>query len=176
MSPVEQGRVPAEHRQAAPRVLGFAVVTVSSSRTPADDTSGELARRLVEDGGHRCDERLLVPDDVAAIRGAVEVLLRRDEIDVVVTSGGTGFSPQDLTPEAVEPLLERQVPGFAELFRSLSFAEVGAAAMLSRALAGIARGKAVFALPGSPAAVRLAMERLVLPEAGHLLGQARRRR
>jgi molybdenum cofactor biosynthesis protein B len=163
------------HRRRAPAVLGFAAVTVSDTRTAADDVSGRRIRELVEAAGHRLAEALLVPDEVAAVRGAVEALLARDGVDVVVLTGGTGFSPRDVTVEAVEPLLDRVVDGFGELFRLLSHRQVGAAAMLSRALGGLAGDRAVFALPGSPKAVELAMTELVLPETGHLLGQVRRR-
>lgn len=163
-----------DHRRAAPVLLGFAVLTVSDSRKPADDTSGGAIRDLISAAGHRIVDSTLVPDDVAAIRAAVRRLLALDEVDVLVTTGGTGFSPRDLTLEAVGPLLERSLDGFGELFRMLSYQQVGAAAMLSRAAAGLIGAKAVFLLPGSPKAVALAMEKLILPEAGHLLGQARR--
>jgi molybdenum cofactor biosynthesis protein B len=163
-----------EHARAAAGSLGFAVVTVSDTRRGDDDHSGPLARRLVEEGGHRVVEALAVPDEAGAIGEAVTGLLGRDDVDVVVLTGGTGVSPRDVTPEAVAPLLELVLPGFGELLRMLSFEQVGAAAMMSRALAGVARGRAVFALPGSPNAVELAMARLVLPEAGHLVAQARR--
>ena len=160
----------------APQRLGFAVLTVSSSRTLEQDATGGAIAEAAQQAGHTVVDRLLVPDELTAIRGAARVLLERAEVDVVVVDGGTGFSPQDVTPEALQPLLELELPGFGELFRALSFEQVGAAAMLSRALAGIARGKALFLVPGAPAAAQLAMERLILPEAGHLLGQARRRR
>ncbi len=163
-----------DHRRAAPDLLGFAVLTVSDSRKPADDTSGDAIRGLISAAGHRIVDSTLVPDDVAAIRAALRRLLALDEVDVLVTTGGTGFSPRDLTLEAVGPLLERSLDGFGELFRMLSYHQVGAAAMLSRAAAGLIGAKAVFLLPGSPKAVALAMEKLILPEAGHLLGQARR--
>ena len=100
--------------------------------------------------------------------------IARDGVDAVILTGGTGVAPRDVTPEAVEPLLDRVVPGFGELFRMLSYQDIGSAAMLSRALAGLVRGRVVFALPGSRGAVELAMERLVLPEIGHLLGEARK--
>ena len=163
-----------DHRRAAPLFLGFAVLTVSDSRKPADDTSGDAIRALISAAGHRIVDSTLVADDVAAIRAAVRRLLAPPEVDVLVTTGGTGFSPRDLTLEAVGPLLERSLDGFGELFRMLSYQQVGAAAMLSRAAAGLIGAKAVFLLPGSPKAVALAMEKLILPEAGHLLGQAQR--
>ncbi len=163
-----------EHRAYGPATLRFAVLTVSDSRTPETDDSGDAVRALAEAAGHRVAARDLVPDDLQAIRRTVEGFLLRDDVDLVVVTGGSGFSPRDVTVEAVNPLLERLIPGFGELFRALSYQEVGAAAMLSRASAGLYQGRALFLLPGSPKAVRLAMEKLILPEAGHLLGQARR--
>lgn len=163
-----------QHRRASPSILGFAAVTVSDSRRPDDDTSGSAIRDLVATAGHRLVDSTLVPDDVAAIRAAVRRMLELPGVDVVVTTGGTGFSPRDVTLEAVGPMLERRVDGFGELFRMLSYQQVGAAAMLSRAAAGLVGTRAVFLLPGSPKAVVLAMEALILPEAAHLLGQARR--
>lgn len=115
-----------------------------------------------------------MPDDVSLIRTAVERALGLSEVDVIVTTGGTGFSPRDVTVEAVSPFFDRPIEGFGELFRHLSFEEVGAAAILSRATAGLVGTRAVFLLPGSPKAVALALDRLILPEVGHLLGQARR--
>lgn len=159
-----------EHRAAAPETLGFGAVTVSDSRTPDDDASGRLIREMVEAAGHRLVESLLVPDHPAEIKMAVRTLLSTPGIDVVVTTGGTGLSPRDVTIESVLPLVERELPGFGELFRMLSYEQVGSAAMLSRAAAGTVDTRAVFCLPGSPKAVKLAMKRLVLPEAAHLVG------
>lgn len=168
----------AAHRRAAPTVLGYAILTVSDTRTLDTDVGGATAARLAEAAGQRVVARSVVRDETAAIREAVAAALADAAVDVVVATGGTGFSPRDITVEAVEPLLARRVEGFGEIFRALSYAEVGAAAMLSRAIAGIAAGgavaKAVYAIPGSPAAVELAMSRLILPESGHLLAQARR--
>lgn len=163
-----------QHRQTAPILLGFALITVSDTRTAEDDTSGRTLADLARGAGHRVESTGIVPDDVAAIRRAVREALRSDAVDVVVLTGGTGFSPRDVTLDAVEPLLEARIDGFGELFRMLSWQQVGSAAMLSRAAAGLAGGRAVFLLPGSTKAVALAMESLILPEAGHLLGQARR--
>lgn len=169
-----------DHARTVPGPLGFAVVTVSDSRRGADDTSGALAAERIAAAGQRVAERLAVQDDPGSIRQAVAMLLAQPDVDVVVLTGGTGVSPRDVTPEAVEPLLDRPLPGFGEVFRQLSYADVGPAAILSRALAGVASAeggaeKALFALPGSPAAVALALDRLVLPVAAHLLAQARRR-
>jgi len=163
-----------EHRRAAPATLRFAVVTVSDSRTAADDASGDAIRRLVAGAGHHVEMSTLIQDDVVAIRRALAQILSTPGIDVAVVTGGTGFAPRDLTIEAALPLFERTVEGFGELFRMLSHRQVGAAAMLSRAAAGIAAGRAIFLLPGSPKAVALAMEELILPEAAHLVSQARR--
>jgi molybdenum cofactor biosynthesis protein B len=163
-----------QHRQFAPVVLGFAVLTVSDSRRPENDTGGRTIREMTEAAGHRVEDSTLVRDDVAAIRAALRRLLALPGVDVVVSTGGTGFSPRDLTLEAAEPLFDRKIEGFGELFRMLSYNQVGAAAMLSRAAAGLIGDRAVFLLPGSPKAVTLAMEKLILPEAGHLLAQARR--
>src|SRR5215203_4199004 len=164
-----------EHRRAAPAVLGFGILTVSDSRGALDDVSGRTLRDLVEASGHRIVDSTLVRDEVASIRAAIRRLLELPEVDVVVTTGGTGFSPRDVTLEAAGPRLERPIEGFGELFRMLSYQQVGAAAMLSRAAAGLVpiNGgiKALFLLPGSPKAVALALEKLILPEAGHLLGQ-----
>jgi len=162
-----------EHKQHAPTRLRFAIVTMSDSRSPAQDASGDLIASLAQAAGHEVGMRTLVKDDAASIRAAFERALA-SEADLVVGTGGTGFAPRDVTPDAVAPLLERAIPGFGELFRALSFQEVGSAAMASRAEAGIARGKPVFLLPGSTKACRLAMERLILPEAGHLVGLLRR--
>jgi molybdenum cofactor biosynthesis protein B len=163
-----------QHRRASPTVLGFAILTVSDTRAERDDTSGIALRELAAAAGHGVVESAIARDDVAAIRAAARRLLELPGVDVLVVTGGTGFSPRDVTLEALGPMLERPVEGFGELFRMLSYSQVGAAAMLSRATAGLAGTRAVFLLPGSPKAVKLAMEALILPEAAHLLGQARR--
>lgn len=152
----------------------MALLTVSDTRSEKTDKGGELLRSLVERSRHRVVSQGLVPDEGVRIRGAVETALAQPAVDVVLVTGGTGLSPRDVTIEAVTPLFEKGIPGFGELFRMLSFAEIGAAAMLSRATAGVVSGRAVFLLPGSPAALDLALSRLVLPELAHLLAQARR--
>jgi len=165
-----------EHRAQAGRpVFGVAVVTATDSRTPEKDVSGALVRDLATAAGHRVVETVLVADDAALLRAAVAEALAAKAVDVVVVTGGTGLAPRDVTIEAVTPLFDKSVDGFGELFRRLSYDEIGPAAMLSRATAGLVGGKAVFLLPGSPAAVRLALDELLLPELAHLLGQARRK-
>lgn len=160
------------HRRAAHARVATAVLTVSDTRSLETDTGGALAAELLEGAGHEVVERRIVPDEPAAIEAALAALLDRDDVGAVVLTGGTGVAPRDLTPDTVEPLLERIVPGFGELFRMLSYRDIGSAALLSRALAGLARGRVVFVLPGSRGAVRLALEKLVLPEIGHLAAEA----
>ena len=164
------------HRAAAAgRAARCAVVIVSDSRTEETDESGPLAMRLIEAAGHSIVHRTLLPNDEARVRSEVTSLAARDDVDFILLSGGTGLGARDRTIEAVRPLLEKELPGFGELFRWVSFQEqVGTAAMLSRALAGAARGKLVVSLPGSKAAVDLALTRILLPELNHLLNELRR--
>ncbi len=164
------------HRRAAPKRVAVCVLTVSDTRTPETDSGGARVAELLGAAGHAVAAREIVRDEAAAIAGALRAALARDGVDAVILTGGTGVAPRDVTPEAVEPLLERVVPGFGELFRMLSYQDIGSAAILSRALAGLSRGRVVFVLPGSRGAVDLAMQRLVLPEIGHLLGEARKTR
>jgi molybdenum cofactor biosynthesis protein B len=164
----------AEHRAYAPRSVSCVVLTVTDSRTPEADTSGQLIEQRLLAAGHEVVERQIVRDEPDAVRVLLEGAIERPEVDAAVVTGGTGVAPRDTTPEAVEPLLEKTLPGFGELFRMLSFQEVGAAALLSRALAGTAGRTVVFVLPGSRAAVGLAMDRLIVPELAHIVGQLRR--
>jgi molybdenum cofactor biosynthesis protein B len=159
------------HGEPPRRGVRVALLTVSDTRSAEQDLSGRSARRLIEAAGHRvCDYRI-ERDEPERIRACVAGWLAGEDCDAVVVNGGTGIAARDRTHEAIAPLLELRLDGFGELFRALSYAEVGSRAMLSRALGGIGRGKAVFALPGSPRAVELALERLILPELGHLLGE-----
>jgi molybdenum cofactor biosynthesis protein B len=160
------------HRRAAPRRVPTAVLTVSDTRSLETDTGGAAVAALLEEAEHPVVAREVVADERGAIAAAFHAALSRDDVRALIFTGGTGVAPRDVTPDAVEPLLDRVVPGFGELFRALSYQEIGSAALLSRALAGIASGRPVFVLPGSRGAVRLAMERLVLPELGHLAAEA----
>jgi len=160
-----------EHKQKAEEahgVLRCVVITVSDTRTLEMDESGlEMARQL-EGAGHRVLERTVVPDDP----GRIALVLRHwlaSDVDAVLLNGGTGIAARDGTVEVVRQFLDRELPGFGELFRMLSYKQVGAAAMLSRAAGGIARGKAVFVLPGSRRAVGLGMEKLIVPELSHIV-------
>ncbi len=156
--------------------MACAVITVSDTRTLETDAGGALVCELLEAARHPVVSREIVPDEVSAISAALAKLLEREDCRAVILTGGTGIAPRDVTPEAVEPLLERVIPGFGELFRMLSYEDIGSAALLSRALAGIAKGRVVFALPGSRGALRLALPRLVIPELSHLAGEAVKRR
>ncbi len=163
------------HRAAARQSLAIFVLTVSDSRSPADDRSGDRIVSLLSEAGHQLAGRAIVPDEASRIAACVTETAKLESVDAIVVAGGTGVAPRDVTPEAVEPLFTKSLAGFGELFRSLSFAEIGAAAMLSRATAGLIGDKPVFVLPGSTAAVKLAMEKLILPEIGHLVSLAARR-
>ena len=162
-------RVRSPHRRSGARVARCVVITVSDTRGPESDRSGEQIARGLTRARHRVLARDWVRDDVAAIRRAVRTALKRADSDAILLTGGSGVAPRDRTPEAVRPLLDRDLPGFGELFRMLSYAQVGSAAWLSRAGAGVAKDKLVIWLPGSPRAVTLGIARLVAPELGHVL-------
>ena len=149
-------------------------MTVSDTRTLETDSSGRLISTLLEERGHRVSGRTLLKDEPGDVRQTVTALVHDSSVDVVITTGGTGITARDSTFEAIDGLLQKRLAGFGELFRMLSYHEIGAAAMLSRATAGLAGRTVILALPGSEHAVRLAMEKLVLPELGHLVREARR--
>ena len=161
-----------EHRRAAVDVVRCAVVTVSDTRTEATDASGRAIVDLLRDAGHVVESKSLVRDEPEQVRTIVGAHIGR--LDAVITTGGTGIASRDTTCDALEALFQRRLDGFGELFRSLSYEEIGSAAMLSRATAGIAHGTVVFVLPGSEHAVRLAMTKLILPELGHLIHELRK--
>jgi len=163
------------HRHAGPQAadIRVAVITVSDTRTLQTDESGSLAEALAAKAGFHVTRRELVRDEPAEIAARVRALVGDGEVDAILLTGGTGVAGRDATVEALAPLFERRLEGFGELFRMLSFAEVGAAAMLSRAAGGTMGRVAVFAMPGSPAAVQLALGKLILPELRHLVGQLR---
>jgi len=160
------------HRKAAAISLEVSVITVSDTRTLETDTGGGLIVEFLEAAGHRVASREIVADEGPGISQALTRALEAPGIQAVILTGGTGIAPRDVTPETVEPLLERVIPGFGEFFRLLSYEDIGSAAMLSRAIAGLSRGRVIFAIPGSRGAVRLAMEKLILPEMGHLASEA----
>ena len=154
--------------------LAFCLLTVSDTRSADDDVSGSVMRRLVGASGHRVHQSAIVPDDPKTVREQVLTWAQDSACDVILASGGTGLSARDQTVEAVAALFDVRIEGFGELFRLLSFEEIGSKAMLSRAVAGVVVGTPVFLLPGSPAAVTLALTRLVLPEIAHVVGELRR--
>ncbi|MCP4004765.1 MAG: MogA/MoaB family molybdenum cofactor biosynthesis protein [bacterium] len=166
---------PAEHRAYAPKVVACGVLTVSDTRTRETDASGKLIEEKLLEAGHRVAEREIVRDEADAIRSAVLHFARRSEIEAVIVTGGTGVSARDVTPDTLMPLFDKQLSGFGELFRALSFEEIGAAAVLSRAVAGTIGGSVVYVTPGSSGAVKTAMDQLILPELAHIVGQLRRR-
>jgi molybdenum cofactor biosynthesis protein B len=158
-----------DHRAFAPGDVACFILTVSDTRTLSTDTSGQAILAAIEGAGHVVTGRKLVRDDPDEVINAIRQELREGHARVIITTGGTGISRRDSTSEATAALFEKQMDGFGELFRMLSFEEIGPAAMLSRATAGIVSGRAIFILPGSEAAVRLAMRRLILPELGHIV-------
>ena len=161
------------HGGDARRSARCVVITVSDTRGARTDASGATIARALGRGGHQV-QRAWVRDEVPAIRRAVRAALKQTTTDVILLTGGTGLAPRDRTPEAVEPLLERALPGFGEQFRALSARQVGSAAWLSRAGAGVAKGRLVVWLPGSPRAAELGVSRLVIPELKHVLGLLQR--
>ncbi len=162
-----------EHRHEAPRSVRIFIVTASDTRSKAEDGSGAFLREAAVGAGHTLAGYQIVKDEPHAIRAALEEAARAGA-DAIVVNGGTGIAARDRTYEAVAALLEKRIDGFGELFRMLSFAEIGAAAMLSRAVAGVWGGRAVFSVPGSEAAVRLAWEKLIAPEIGHVVRELRK--
>jgi len=163
-----------EHRAEAPDAVRCFVLTVSDTRTLETDRGGALIQELLEGGGHRVIGRQIVTDDAAQINSAVRDAINGiDDPELVVVTGGSGIGPRDVSPEALRPLLTKELPGFGEVFRVLSWEEVGPATMLSRAFAGVVGRTLLFVLPGSTNAVRLAMEKLIVPELGHLVREIR---
>jgi molybdenum cofactor biosynthesis protein B len=155
-------------------VARCAVITLSDTRTRETDKSGRRIEDLVREAGHAVADYRLIPDDPQKLQSLLAELVGRYDVDVVLTNGGTGISRRDQTVGVVERLIEQPLPGFGELFRMLSWEQIGSGAMLSRAVGGIVKGKLLFAMPGSTAAVELAMTRLVLPELKHLLRELRK--
>jgi len=162
------------HRSEGPASVGCFVLTVSDTRTADTDTSGRAIAALLEAAGHDVAGRAIVKDDPELVRGTIEQQLAKADVQVIITTGGTGITSRDSTYEAIDALLQKRLDGFGELFRMLSYEQIGSAAMMSRATAGLASGRIIVSLPGSEAAVRLAMERLLIPELGHLVQQASR--
>ncbi|HEY7038434.1 MAG TPA: molybdopterin-binding protein [Methylomirabilota bacterium] len=167
-------RVSLEHKATAPRSIGCFVLTISDSKTEATDTSGQLIRELVAGAGHAVVGHAIVRDEPTQVTAVIRKGCADPAVEAFILTGGTGVTSRDSTYEAVEVLLDKRLTGFGELFRMLSYQEIGAAAMMSRAQGGVVQGRALFSLPGSPNACRLALEKLILPELGHVLREVRR--
>jgi len=165
-----------KHREASPEKIRVAVLTVSDTRTPETDTGGNVIVELMQGAGHEISHREIVKDDAPRIEVVLQELLADAGVDAVITTGGTGISARDTTYEVVSRKIDKKLDGFGELFRVLSYEEIGAAAMLSRAVAGASGSKFLACLPGSSNAVRLAVENLLVPEISHLVFELRKHR
>jgi len=165
---------PLEHRATAPRSVGCWVLTISDTKTPETDTSGALIRKLLLDAGHEVVGSTIVRDEPKDVQRVIREACASEAVRAVIATGGTGITSRDSTYEAIEALLDKRLPGFGELFRMLSYEEVGAAAMLSRAQLGIHARRIIVSLPGSPNACRLALEKLLIPELPHLIREVSR--
>jgi molybdopterin adenylyltransferase len=164
----------ADHKSTSPAIVSCFVLTVSDSRTLATETSGKAIADLLSAAGHTVIDRLAVKDEPDEVRRIIQDEIARNRVKVIITTGGTGITRRDSTYEALVGIFDKRLEGFGELFRMLSFAEIGSAAMMSRTTAGIVGRCAVFLLPGSEAAVRLAMTRLIIPELGHIARELNR--
>ena len=172
-SPAHRGH---HHRRDAPAQVPTAIVTVSDTRTLETDSGGALVEQMLGAAGQPVTGRRIVPDESEAILAALDQEIADSDARAIIFTGGTGIAPRDVTPDTIEPRLDRLIPGFGELFRMLSYEDIGSAALLSRAVAGLEQGKVVFVIPGSRGAVRLAMEKLIVPELAHLAGEATKTR
>jgi len=177
----QMSHVHKEHKEKGPKEINFSIITVSTSRALeaskgniVQDISGDIAHKLIQERKYKVVFRTIVPDDIKAIKNALQGA-QKARADIIIFIGGTGLTRDDLTIEAIKPLLQKEIPGFGEIFRYLSYLEIGSSAFLSRALAGTIGEKAVFCLPGSPNAVKLALEKLILEEAGHLVYMLKRK-
>ena len=169
-----------DHKTTAPTRLKFAILTVSTSRyqrmragIKVENPSGEIIARLLEEDGHEIAYDEIISDDRRLIRETLERIVKMPEVESVITCGGTGITKTDITVETVDSMLDKEMPGFGELFRKLSYDEIGSAVIITRAEAGLINGKPIFCLPGSPQAVELALKKLILPEVGHIVKHAR---
>ncbi|MGF1471517.1 MAG: molybdenum cofactor biosynthesis protein B [Rubrobacteraceae bacterium] len=163
-----------KHREAAPESVRVAVLTISDTRTPENDTGGDTIQELLEGAGHEIVTRGIVPDEVDQIRTTLVDFLNQDAVHAIVTTGGTGISARDTTYEVVEQMFDKKLDGFGEIFRVLSYEEIGAAAILSRATAGSVGTRLLVCLPGSRNAVQLAVEKLLIPEIAHIVFELRK--
>ena len=165
-----------EHLQEAPEEVGCAVITVSDTRDESTDKSGQLIKALLGEQGHKIVRYTIVKDSPLMIKGELAILAENAACQAIILNGGTGIAPRDTTYDTLEKLLEKRLDGFGEIFRYLSYQEIGSGAIMSRAVAGTYRNRIVISVPGSSGAVKLAMEKLILPELGHMVGTVAPRR
>jgi molybdenum cofactor biosynthesis protein B len=163
-----------EHKHHDIQNVACAVITTSDSRTEKDDESGKLIKQRLVDNGHKVTYYAILKNEATIIRQKIEELLRRDDMQVIITGGGTGLSKRDVTVNTIAPMLEKQLDGFGELFRQLTYQEIGTGSIMSRAIAGAAGGKVIICIPGSVSAATLAMDKIILPEIGHLVREVTR--
>lgn len=169
-----------DHRTKSPTKVSVSIITCSSSKYQeknkggiVNDPSGDLIEELLKKKGHTIFSRILILDDKTIIKNAVKEALSETKVDIIIITGGTGITPRDVTIESIKDLLDKEMPGFGELFRKISFEEIGSAAMVTRALAGVSNGKPIFCMPGSPNAVKKSMDCLIIPEIGHVVKHAK---
>ena len=163
-----------EHKHTVIKHVTCAVITTSDSRTEAEDESGKLIKQRLTDAGHKIVHYTILRNDADIIRQQIKGLLMHLDVQVIITSGGTGLSHRDVTVDVITPLLEKKLDGFGELFRQLTYEEIGTGSILSRAVAGVASGKIIICLPGSLGAAQLAMDKIIIPEIGHMVREASR--
>ncbi|MFC2026470.1 molybdenum cofactor biosynthesis protein B [Chloroflexota bacterium] len=163
-----------EHKHKSPVSVTCAVIIISGSRTEQNDESGKLITQALKSNGHKVTSFSILKNDADSILKKLGRLLEEESLQVIITSGGTGASHLDITIETITPTLDKKLDGFGELFRFLTYQEIGTGSIMSRAMAGVVGGKVVICLPGSVEAVRLAMEKIILPEIGHLVREATR--
>ena len=163
-----------EHKELSPKAITCAVLIISDSRTEKTDESGKYLQDILETNGHTVVDYTLLKNDTESIKKKLEEYLEQEELQVIISSGGTGVSMRDVTVETVTPMLDKMLDGFGELFRTLSYMEIGTASIMSRAIAGVIGGKIIICVPGSLAAVKLAVEKIILPEIGHMVREATR--
>ncbi len=163
-----------EHKQKAPQSVNCAVLTISDTRTEPDDESGTIIKQRLTQNGHQVLSYAILKDEADAVENKLKELLSHQQIQVIITNGGTGVSHRDITVETIFPMLEKNLAGFGELFRFLTYQELGTGSIMSRAIGGVAGGKIILCLPGSPQAAKLAMDKIILPEIGHLVREATR--
>ena len=163
-----------EHKKLEVKNIGCAVLVTSDSRTEETDESGKLIKQRLTDGGHKVVYYTILKNDAQAIKNNIASLTKQDEVQVIITSGGTGLSHRDITVDTIQPMLEKKLDGFGELFRNLTYQELGTASIMSRAIAGVINGKVIICFPGSLGAATLAMDKIILSEIGHMIREATR--